>query len=224
MNARALKDSYLGQAWLVLALALAFAAALAAVQAAWGPRIEQNKRNDARRRIPALLLGPMTPSEARRRLAEFDVDERQFTVTARGTATPYTAYRVRRKADGRMLGWVVKGKGAGYADTIELLVGLDPSAERLLGMDVLSQNETPGLGNRIQELEFRVRFSGKSADEPLVAVKDAAEAPNEIVAVTSATISSASVCDIVNRTGRDVRQAMRDEPGRGQESGHSDAQ
>jgi electron transport complex protein RnfG len=208
MNARALKDSYLGQAWLVLALALAFAAALAAVQAAWGPRIEQNKRDDARLRIPALLLGPMAADEARRRLAELDVDERQFTVTARGTTTPYTAYRVRRKADGQMLGWVVKGKGAGYADTIELLVGLDPSAERLLGMDVLRQNETPGLGNRIQEAKWRGQFSGKAAAEPLAAVKDAAEAPNEIVAVTSATITSASVCDIVNRTVRDFRETM----------------
>ena len=41
-----MKNNYLVQAWLVLALAVGFGAALASVQVALQPRIDENKRNE----------------------------------------------------------------------------------------------------------------------------------------------------------------------------------
>jgi len=48
---------YIRQAWLVLALALAFGGVLAGVQVTLGPKIEVNKQNETYRQIPALVPG-----------------------------------------------------------------------------------------------------------------------------------------------------------------------
>ncbi len=203
------RGNYLVQAWLVLALALGFGAALAAVQVAWGPVIERNKADDARKRIPAILLGPMSEAQAGAELKKLSIAQETVEVSvAGGGKTAYTVYRVARQADGALVGWVVRGRGSGYADTIELLVGLDADGRRITGMDVLAQNETPGLGNRIQKAKWRRQFAGREADHPLVVVKGRAGEGNEITALSSATISSDSVVNIVNETVREIRTKL----------------
>ena len=78
-------------------------------------------------------------------------------------------------------------------------------------MYVLSQKETPALGDGITKTPFRQRFVGAPTDRLLTVVKDAPAAdadPSQVLALTAATISSQSVCDIVNRTVADVRSAL----------------
>ena len=73
---------------------------------------------------------------------------------------------------------------------------------------MLSQKETPALGDGITKPPFTQRFVGVPADRPLEVARDAdaaAAAPNKILALTAATVSSQSVCDIVNRTVGDIR-------------------
>jgi electron transport complex protein RnfG len=48
-------------------------------------------------------------------------------------------------------GYVVTAEGAGYSSTIETVVGVDPRG-RITGLRITSQQETPGLGTRIQEV------------------------------------------------------------------------
>ena len=52
-----LKNNNIIQAWLVLFLALCFGSALAGVQMTLGPKIEINKINETREKVPELVLG-----------------------------------------------------------------------------------------------------------------------------------------------------------------------
>jgi electron transport complex protein RnfG len=48
-------------------------------------------------------------------------------------------------------GYVVKAAGRGYSSTIETVVGVD-STGKITGMKITHQQETPGLGSRIEEV------------------------------------------------------------------------
>ncbi|HUS46610.1 MAG TPA: FMN-binding protein [Phycisphaerae bacterium] len=199
-----MKKTFLGQAWLILLLAVCFGGLLAGVQVAWGPKIEANKEDDARSQIPDIVPGAraeLTPPAA-------DVEARD----PQGGRQAYRVYRAMGpgEPDAVQLGWVVKAKGAGYADTIEVLIGLDLRAERITGLAVLAQNETPGLGSKIAKPKWRGQFAGKSTQRPLEAVKKGqVAADHHIQAVSGATISSESVCKIVNRALADLAGRLR---------------
>lgn len=182
-----MKTHRLADAWLVLVLAMAFGASLAAVQAALKPRIDANKLNDTMSQVPMLV-----PGAAR--------GERLVVVHA-------PLYRA-VDATGMLVGWVVPASGQGFADRIEVLVGLDARAHRLTGLYVLDQKETPGLGDNVTREGWRTQFVGKPTDQPLQVRKGAAQAPHEIEAVTGATISSESVTAIVNAAVRRLREQL----------------
>ena len=181
-----MKNNYLMQAWLVLTLAVCFGGALAGVQIGLGPRIEANKLAKIMSQIPKLVPGA--------------AEGRQQTV---GGKTVYCAV----DGKGATVGWVVPASGRGFADKIELLIGLDAQAKTITGMFVLFQNETPGLGNDIAG-DWRRQLAGKSAMEAVMVTKGAPTGSNEIEAVTGATISSESVCNIVNAAVADFRQSL----------------
>lgn len=199
------EGGYIGQGRLVVALALSFGAALAAVEVTWGPIIEQNKENDARGRVPELVGGAV---------AELTPPGEDLVISDGWGTRGYRYYRAMRPGAGgpEQIGWAVKAKGPGYADNIEVVIGFDLAVERITGLYVLAQNETPGLGNKIGRARWRVQFAGKSTYKPLRVVKGRPEADREIQAVSGATISSESVCSIVNRTVADLRWKLPDLP------------
>jgi H+/Na+-translocating ferredoxin:NAD+ oxidoreductase subunit G len=191
-----MKSNYLVQAWLVLALAVGFGAALAGVQVGLNPRIEINKQNETYDQIPALVLG---------------VERKDETVDVRELATDDGRIAYEVSSGGAQVGWVIKAVGQGFADKIELLIGLDTSAGRILGMYVLDQKETPALGNRITEPQWRAQFPGLDAGKSVEVVKTApAAGDNAVQAVTGATVSSLSVCNIVNQSVEQFRRDMGD--------------
>lgn len=183
-----MKNSYIGQAWLVVVLALAFGAALAAVQGTLQPRIEQNKLADTLGQIPALVPGAVS-GEAQ-------------------TLGDQTVYRALDEG-GHAMGWVLPAAGQGFADRIELLIGLNEDASRITGLYVLDQKETPGLGNKITEAAFCAKFRGRAAGTPLVLTKVAPAADREIEGITGATISSESVVGIVNAAVAKFRRSLK---------------
>lgn len=174
--------SLLGQAWLVLCLSLAFGAALAGVEIGLGPRIVENKRNETFGQIPSLV-----PGAAREASTEATMDGKPVFEA--------------RSEDGSQVGWVVPAGGQGFADRIEVLIGLDLAAERITGIYVLDQKETPGLGDFItDEQRFRRWYRNQPSEPGLVVVKTEPEpGTGRIMALTGATISSNAVTDIVNR-------------------------
>jgi len=203
-----LRSNSLVQAWLVLVLAVGFGASLAGVQLALGPVIEQNKINETLEKVPELVLGQARAVKMAGDNEELEILPRQVKVQKGGRAKFYSVYEARYL--GQREGWVVKTKGQGYADTIELLLGLSPNLSTITGLFVLDQKETPGLGNKIITDAWRGQFIDKPADGSLKVVKTGAVKPEEIDGVTGATISSKSVTGLVNATVSDLRSALND--------------
>ena len=203
----------LREAWLILLLAGAFGAALASVQTGLGDRIEANKRAQTLSQVPALVLGHEVAGEAEIRIG----DERIEVLPSRGEPRSLTVTERRiadrqvlevREAGGQLAGWVLRGADQGYADQIELLIGLSADGELIRGLYVLSQKETPALGDGITTEEFRDRFVGRRTDRRLEVVRSGRQATGPdggILALTAATISSRSVCDIVNSAVAEVK-------------------
>ena len=86
-----------------------------------------------------------------------------------------------------IIGYAILAQGPGYGGEMELMIGMDGDY-KILGIDVLSHQETPGLGsNAIAAIT--PQFIGKQ--NPFHINK-------EIEGVTGATITSKSIIDIVN--------------------------
>ncbi len=192
--------SYISQAWLVILLALLYGGALAGVQSTLGPLIEENKRQETYSKIPALV-----------EIAEPDqkkVDIKEQPVTGQRDKKEYRVYQA--FVDGELRGWVLPASGMGFADRIEVLIGLDAELSTITGLWVLDQKETPGVGDNITSPElFLKQFAGKSAQEKLEVVKvEPTAGSNEIRALTGATISSDSVAEIVNHAIQNLREPI----------------
>ncbi|MBN2474435.1 MAG: FMN-binding protein [Pirellulales bacterium] len=190
------KGGYVSQAWLVIVLALLYGGALAGVQTTLGPRIAENKKSETYDVIPHLVEGAARAKTTER------------TVTGAVDGKPHPVYRA-VTGDGTLCGWALPATGLGFADRIDLLIGLCADASTITGIYVLEQKETPGLGNLIGTDEFRGQFAGKRADEPIQVVTAGPVAGNEIRALTGATISCDSVADIVNATVENLREPIR---------------
>jgi len=196
------RSGYIRQAWLVLILAAGFGAALAGVYVGLRNRINQNKKNATYDQIPKLVCVTEGGHEKR---AEKALTE-ELQIEGRQVYKAFWRDPNDRAAKPEHIGWVIRASGQGYADRIELLVGLDAKAERLLGIYVLDQKETPGLGDGIRS-SWRNQFAGKSALEDLKVVKNEPK-DNEIRAISGATISSKSVTKIVNKAIIEFRNAL----------------
>ncbi len=198
-----LKNSNFAQAWLILVLALIFGSALAAVQVNLSGVIAANKLNETLERVPELVFGPEATAKMTSPNASVEITPGTVTIKKGLKTSYYNLFRV--MLENKLAGWVVKAGGQGYADKIELIIGLDPNADTITGLFVLQQKETPGLGNKITFPRWRNQFIRKKTNTPLVVTKSKSQAPNAIDAVTGATISSRSVTEIVNRTIGDVK-------------------
>lgn len=83
----------------------------------------------------------------------------------------------------------------GYGGNIAVMVGFDDEG-RITGTTVLSHTETPGLGARVTEDEFREQFVGA---EPGADAVEVVQDGGTIDALTAATITSRAFCDAVQR-------------------------
>jgi len=54
---------------------------------------------------------------------------------------------------GEALGYAALGEAQGYSSHIRIMVGMDAKVEKVIGVKVVSQEETPGLGTRIAEVK-----------------------------------------------------------------------
>lgn len=183
-----LKKNYLKDAWLILLLAVLFGGALAGVQKTLQPKIDRNKEAETFGMVPKLVSGAV---EASKEII--------------GGQLAYKGL----DANGNLAGWVIPAGGQGFADRIELLVGLDAKAKTITGLYVLDQKETPGLGNKITFEEWRSQFAGKPAGG--ITVTKTEPDDSEIQAVTGATISSESVVSILNNNVAAFRKALSEE-------------
>lgn len=101
-----------------------------------------------------------------------------------------------KDGSGNTLGWCVNVTPNGYGGQIDLMVGIDKD-KTLLGIKVVSNSETAGLGAKCTNDDFAGQFHGK--EMPISVIKSGTPKDNEIVAITGATITSRAVVQGVNK-------------------------
>lgn len=95
------------------------------------------------------------------------------------------------------VGIAYEAKGPGYGGEITLAVGVDTGTNSVVGIKVLSHEETPGMGDRIESEDFLSQFKGKPVDDPFVVGQD-------VDGITAATVSSNAVTTLVGKTAKPV--------------------
>lgn len=97
-------------------------------------------------------------------------------------------------AEGRLVAAAVVGRSThGYAGEITLMVGIDAKTGHVVDFAVLSASETPGLGAKIAEEEFRKGVRDRPVSANWTVRKDG----GEVDGVTSATISSRAALEAI---------------------------
>jgi Na+-transporting NADH:ubiquinone oxidoreductase subunit C len=104
----------------------------------------------------------------------------------------------------QVVGEVVISRGPGLWGELVLAIGFNARHDQLLGIEFIEQNETPGLGGRISEPQFKEQFRQKTGPFRLVPEGVPAK-PDEINAITGATQTSQFVIQIMNRTFNDLK-------------------
>ncbi len=86
----------------------------------------------------------------------------------------------------------------GYRAPITTMVVIDADKNEIMGIKVMQQDETPGWGEWLAETWFTDRFKGKSVNKYLERAILEAKEDNEIIQITSATVSTQAVLNGVN--------------------------
>ena len=89
-------------------------------------------------------------------------------------------------------------KGGGFQGMIEIMIGTDPEAGKIYNIKILEHQETPGLGARITEDQYKSNFEDKPFGDYEVIKKEATD-PYQVEAISGATISSEKVTAIVEK-------------------------
>jgi len=106
--------------------------------------------------------------------------------------------------------YILPMQGPGLWGTIAIMVGLEEDLTTFSGLAIVSQNETPGLGARIEEPWFTAQFQGKKSPFTLVN-EGTAKAPHEIDAITGASRTSEYFRNLTNRASADAKRIIRGE-------------
>jgi len=84
---------------------------------------------------------------------------------------------------------------AGFGGTIEIMAGFRADGS-IKNFKIISSNETPGLGSKIDEPKFKEQFNGFHPERQILKVR---QDGGDIDAVTAATISSRAVLKALQR-------------------------
>jgi electron transport complex protein RnfG len=180
---------FLSDSWLVLVLGTCFSVALAATQTALAPRIEANRRAALTSAVFEVVPGTV-----------------RYTERRVGLRSIYECF----DAEGTSLGWAIPASDFGFQDQIDVVFGLSLDGASILGLSVVDNKETPGLGNRIVEDAWRAQYAGLDTGQAVTVVKrPRRDESREVQAISGATISSQAVTRIVNDTNRELVPELR---------------
>ncbi|KGE73169.1 FMN-binding protein [Spirochaeta lutea] len=129
-----------------------------------------------------------------------------------GSSDGSTLYRAEVENQER---YALRTQGSGLWGTIELVLGFDSSLRTFSGLEIISHNETPGLGGRIDESWFKEQFVNQQIPgESRLSFKQGTGSgdPNKndsgVDAITGATRTSESMDTIINRAIDRMRQIL----------------
>ncbi|MDK2825564.1 electron transport complex protein RnfG [Methanolobus vulcani] len=156
------------------------------------PTSEQLKVNEANAKTE--ILAKLIPGDV-----TFEAVE-GTAVDAEGN--PEILYYRATDASGNIVGYAFFKEQAGAQGPIVVAGAVDPTFTTLLGMSVLSNEETPGLGAKIVQPEFQNQF----LNLPMASLA-LSKSGGSIDAITGATISSTAVVDALNIKIDEIKQA-----------------
>ncbi len=171
---------------------------LAAVNNATIERVEQNRIVAQQRAILTAMGFSFETDEEILALFE-DVD----SVEVDGR----TYYETTR--DGRRI-IASEFSGQGLWGTIRTVVAMEEGFEKVAGLEIIEHNETPGLGGRVTEREFRAQFLDLPISNDSIAVVSNPTDESEVEAITGATYTSRSIQSIVNSAIETFRSSFAD--------------
>ncbi len=106
----------------------------------------------------------------------------------------------------RIIGYILFAKGNGYSSVIQTVVGIDTTG-KILGIKILKEAETPGLGTKVEEVRygdpkpwFQQQFINLTPEQLNL------KPQGEITAITGATISSRAVTNSVKESIKKLLQ------------------
>lgn len=170
-------------------IAMASAGILSVVYGTTSVIIEENAARALESSVYEVLPGATRVDIIRRSADELGVDDPQEMREAEARTT--LIYQGINDQD-QVLGYAFVGESNGYGGVIRVLVGVDEATDQILNIKVLAHTETPGLGDRIEDENFRSRFIGKTVEDPIAINQD-------INGLTGATVSSSAVADAVRK-------------------------
>lgn len=97
--------------------------------------------------------------------------------------------------DGKTSGFAITTEDKSYGGKIEVMTGFSADG-KITGIEILTIDDTPGLGMNAKKDGFKNEYLGKSG---ALTVSKNASADNEIQAITGATITSNAVTRCVNK-------------------------
>lgn len=179
----------------VLVLGSILTAALVAVNHVTTPVIEKNEEIATKSSILKALNIPFNQGEVEQIFAD-NVDEKQkdgityYVAKDNNIAFPYS--------------------GSGLWGPIEGIIAVQPDFERLQGITIIRQEETPGLGSRIGEAPYLAQFEGKRFSDGLKLVQPGRSIrDNQIDSITGATMTSNAFIAILNDNLQEVMPAVK---------------
>lgn len=96
-----------------------------------------------------------------------------------------------------IVGYTMKTNPKGYGGEMEVIVGISIDG-KITGVNIGTNAETPGLGSKASEPEFKKQYNGKSTESVINVAKGKATSESDIIAISGATISSKAVTSGVN--------------------------
>jgi electron transport complex protein RnfG len=112
------------------------------------------------------------------------------------------------KNSGKVVGFAIKSTSSkGYSGDIDILVGIDTNG-KITGIEILKHAETPGLGSKIENSDFKNKFKGLSKSDKILVKKDG----GKIDQFSGATISPRAVCEAVNKALGFIDEKVRSNP------------
>lgn len=173
----------------MLVISAVIALVLAGTNAYFQPKIQENALVAERKAI-LYVFGADTAGTSADIIARFDQQVKPDTVSG------IDVYR-QVDSQGKTLALAVPFDGAGLWGRIEGYLGVSPDLKTVKGIVFTKQNETPGLGGRIDELAYREQFRG-IAIRPGTDIVYGNTDGKQLDAITGATSTSNAVLKTLN--------------------------
>lgn len=132
-----------------------------------------------------------TAQQARLNVCPGAVDFTETVISVDGS--DYSVYEGTDE-EGNVIGYAVTASDKSYGGEIIVMTGFD-SEMKVTGVEILSIDDTPGLGMNAKKEEFRQQYIGKTGE---ITVSKQTPGENEIQALTGATITSKAVTRCVS--------------------------